>query len=73
MKYTTYYNIKVKTDTYSMPLYEYTNMSIKQVEEYLKEKNCLEPEDYELIVDEVELDDGYYNYSDYPESCIENC
>jgi len=68
----TEYQVKVKVDAYSMPLYECTNMTVKEVEEYLLEKNCLEPDEYELILSETE-DDGYYSYDDYPTSCIENC
>ena len=44
----TNWNIKVKVDVYSMPLYECDNMTEEEVQEYLLEKNCLEPEEYEL-------------------------
>lgn len=50
----TEYQVLVKTDAYSMPLYECTNMSEDEVKEYLLEKNCLEENEYELIVSEYE-------------------
>lgn len=48
------YRVMVKTDAYSMALYDCTNMTEKEVQEYLLEKNCLEPEEYELIIEKYE-------------------
>ena len=69
----TEYQVRVKVDAYSMPLYECTNMTEKEVEDYLLENNCLEPNEYELIISTTEEDDDCYSYDDYPTSCIENC
>ena len=48
------YTVMVKGDAYSMRLYECDNLEVEQVEDILRERNCLEPEDYELIVYETE-------------------
>jgi len=67
------YTIHVNTDAYSMPLYECDGMTEEEVRSWLLEKNCLEPVEYELMVESTENDDGFYSYDDYPMSCIENC
>jgi len=51
---TTVYAIIVKNEAYSMILYECTNMEIDEVRDYILERYCLEPEEYDLIVDYIE-------------------
>jgi len=51
---TTIYVIMIKGEVYSMILYECTNMDIEEVHEYISERYCLEPEEYDLIVDHIE-------------------
>ena len=51
---TTVYAIMVKGDVYSMVLYECINMDIDEVRDYILEQYCLEPEEYDLIVDHIE-------------------
>ena len=46
------WNIRCVGDNYSMRLYECDNMKEVEVQEWLLEKNCLEPEDYELYFTE---------------------
>ena len=44
----TNWNVIVKGDAYSMPLYDCDDMTEEEVQEYLYYSNDLEPEEYEL-------------------------
>lgn len=45
------YKVHVNTDVYSMSLYECDGMTVEEVESWLLEKNCLEPVEYELMIE----------------------
>ena len=50
----TIYAVIIKNEVYSMVLYKCTNMDIDEVRNYILEQYCLEPEEYDLIVDHIE-------------------